>query len=249
MNRNFSGKRNRYYGKQFAIVGDSISTLAGYNPAGYRVFYMAENFGKSGVAQLSDTWWYNVISYFGGRLLINNSWSGSRVTKLPGNVGLFPSGCSDERTSALHIGHIRPDVIIVYLGTNDWASGVKLGNGSEISGKDRNEFFRYAYDNMLKKLILNYPDSEIWCCTLSQTYISKDPGFIFPCSYAGIHIEEYNEIIRELVQKNRCHLLDLYAYRTPYDSIDGIHPVRSGMRLIAKMVIRSMTDTEGIENI
>ena len=171
------------------------------------------------------------------------------MTKLPGNVGLFPSGCSDERTSALHIGHIRPDVIIVYLGTNDWASGVKLVDGSEISGKDRNEFFRYAYDNMLKKLILNYPDSEIWCCTLSQTYISKDPGFIFPCSYAGIHIEEYNEIIRELVQKNRCHLLDLYAYRTPYDSIDGIHPVRSGMRLIAEMVIRSMTDTEGIENI
>lgn len=74
------------------------------------------------------------------------------MTKLPGSVGLFPSGCSDERTSALHIGHIRPDVIIVYLGTNDWASGVKLVDGSEISGKDRNEFFRYAYDNMLKNL-------------------------------------------------------------------------------------------------
>lgn len=31
---------NKYYGKQFSILGDSISTLAGYNPKGYKVFLM-----------------------------------------------------------------------------------------------------------------------------------------------------------------------------------------------------------------
>ena len=63
--------------------------------------------------QMEDTWWDKVIGFFGGELLVNNSWSGSRVTKLPSSTTLFPSGCSDERTSALHINDVKPDVIIV----------------------------------------------------------------------------------------------------------------------------------------
>ena len=68
---------------------------------------------------MKDTWWGKVIDYFGGELLVNNSWSGCRVTKLPNSNMLFPSGCSDERTGDLHINGIMPDVIIIYLGFND----------------------------------------------------------------------------------------------------------------------------------
>ena len=117
---------NKYFGKQFSILGDSISTLEGYNPRGYKVFYAGENCGKSGVSEMQHTWWGKVIDFFGGELLVNNSWSGSRVTKLPDSDKLFRSGCSDERTNGLHINNVRPDVIIVYLGTNDWAFGAKL---------------------------------------------------------------------------------------------------------------------------
>lgn len=127
--QNFYGwqAKNRYFGKQFSILGDSISTLYGYNPKGYNVFYSGDNCEKSGVREMADTWWEQVISFFGGELLVNNSWSGSRVTKLPGRNGLFPSACSDERTSSLHIDSVTPDVIIVYLGTNDWAFGANTG--------------------------------------------------------------------------------------------------------------------------
>lgn len=31
---------NRYFGKQFSVLGDSISTLEGYNPQGYKVFFV-----------------------------------------------------------------------------------------------------------------------------------------------------------------------------------------------------------------
>ena len=106
-------RKNRYFGKEFSVLGDSISTLEGYNPRGYNVFYTGENCVKSGVMQMEDTWWDKVIGFFGGELLVNNSWSGSRVTKLPSSTTLFPSGCSDERTSALHINDVKPDVIIV----------------------------------------------------------------------------------------------------------------------------------------
>lgn len=236
--------KNKYFGKQFSILGDSISTLDGYNPKGYRVFYSGDNCVKSGVSKMEDTWWDKVIGFFGGELLVNNSWSGSRVTKLKDKEQLFPSGCSDERTAALHINDVKPDVILVYLGTNDWAFGAKTGNETRILDEDDNEFFNEAYDNMLKKLKVNYPESEIWCCTLSETCISNRPDFKFPHKYAGTHIEEYNEIIRDVVRRNGCRLIDLYEYKMAYDSIDGSHPTSAGMNTIATMVIREMIGQE-----
>lgn len=233
-------EKDRYFGKQFSILGDSISTLDGFNPNGYKVFYADDNCVKSGVVDAKDTWWDKVIGFFGGELLVNNSWSGSRVTKLKDREQLFPSGCSDERTAALHINDTKPDVIIVYLGTNDWAFGAKTGNETRILDEDNNELFDEAYDSMLKKLKTNYPESEIFCCTLCETYISQRPDFKFPHKYAGTHIEEYNEIIRDVVRCNGCRLIDLYAYKMAYDSIDGSHPTNVGMSTIATMVIREM---------
>lgn len=241
-NRKFSSWQlgNKYFGKQFSVLGDSISTLDGFNPKGYKVFYAGDNCVKSGVVKATDTWWDKVIGFFGGELLVNNSWSGSRVTKLIDKEQLFPSGCSDERTAALHINAVKPDVILVYLGTNDWAFGAKTGNETRILGEDSNELFDEAYDRMLKKLKSNYPESEIWCCTLCETHISKRPDFQFPHKYAGTHIEEYNEIIRDVVRCNGCRLIDLYHYKIAYDSIDGSHPTNVGMNTIATMVIRSI---------
>lgn len=232
--------RNKFFGKQFSILGDSISTLEGFNPKDYNVFYADDNCVKSGVVEAEDTWWDKVIGFFGGELLVNNSWSGSRVTKLRGNEQLFPSGCSDERTSALHINDVKPDVILVYLGTNDWAFGASTGKGARVRRNNYSEFFDFAYDGMLKKLKKNYPESEIWCCTLCETYISKRPDFQFPHEYAGTHIEEYNQIIRKVVRRRKCKLIDLYSCGTAYDSIDGTHPTSDGMNTIATMIIRSM---------
>lgn len=204
------------------------------------MFYTGDNCVKAGVVEAKDAWWDKVIGFFGGELLVNNSWSGSRVTKLKDKEQLFPSGCSDERTAALHINDVKPDVILVYLGTNDWAFGAKTGNDTRILGEDSNELFDEAYDSMLKKLKSNYPESEIWCCTLCETHISKRPDFQFSHKYAGTHIEEYNEIISKVVRRHNCKLVDLYDYRMSYDSIDGSHPTNAGMNTIATMIIRSI---------
>lgn len=237
-------QNNPYLEKQFSILGDSISTLDGFNPKGYKIFYGEDNCNRTGVSEMSDTWWGKIIDFFGGELLVNNAWSGSRVTKLSGKEQLFPSGCSDERTSALHINDVRPDVILVYLGTNDWAFGVKTGHETRVLDEGNNEFFNEAYNSMLKKLKANYPESEIWCCTLCETYISERPDFKFPHKYAGTHIEEYNEIIRNITRRNNCRLIDLHDYKMAYDSIDGSHPTNTGMNTIATMIIRSMAEYE-----
>lgn len=246
--------KNKYYGKQFSILGDSISTLTGYNPKGYKVFYDDENCEKSSVKEMNDTWWGKVIDFFGGELLVNNSWSGSRVTRLHNNDTLFPSGCSNKRTGSLHINSVKPDVIIIYLGTNDWANGIPTLEYWKNSGDYENwlgtmllpneECFDVAYDQMLTKLRANYPNAEIWCCTLNTTFMSSNPSFNFPYKYGGTHIEEYNQIIKDTADINNCKIIDLYSYRIPYDSIDGSHPNADGMNTLATFMIREIGGKE-----
>lgn len=238
---------NKYYKKQFSVLGDSISTLAGYNPKGYNVFYDGESSERANVKEMQDTWWGKVIDFFGGELLVNNSWSGSRVTKLPDNERLFPSGCSNERTSNLHINNIKPDVIIVYLGTNDWAFGAKIDGTRLLADELNMQYFSAAYETMLSKIKANYPNAEIWCCTLNTTFMSSNPSFEFPYAPAKMHIEKYNQIIMETAYMHKCKVIDLYNYHTPYDSIDGTHPNSDGMNTLATLIIKEMGDPKAMQ--
>ncbi len=238
-------KANKYFGKKFSILGDSISTLAGYNPKGYKVFYDDENCVKSDVREMNDTWWGKVIEFFGGELLVNNSWSGSCVTRLPNSENLFPSGCSDERTSGLHINGIKPDVVIIYLGTNDWALGAEKYCVDYILTENFHcQSFDFAYSTMLSKIKMNYSESEIWCCTLNSTFMSSNPSFKFPYEYGGMHIEEYNKIIKDTANQYNCKILDLYCYHIPYDSIDGSHPNSDGMKTLATLVCSEIENSD-----
>ena len=226
---------NGYYGKSFSFLGDSISTLEGCNPEGYNVFYTKEKCLTAGIKDVSDTWWGMVTEHFSARLLVNNSWSGSQVAKLPDREELFPSGCSDERTSALHLCDEMPDVIVVYLGTNDWYHGASPECSIDIQ-RLKDQSFRYAYNNMLTKLKRNYPEAEIWCCTLSISDAGKSAEG-FPFERMGVHMKVYCDIIKELAAEKGCRLIDIYSHLTPYDTVDGFHPSAKGMKALAGRVI------------
>ena len=250
--------KNKYFGKQFSILGDSISTLEGYNPKGYNLFYTGEACERSGVKDMKDTWWGKVIDFFGGELLVNNSWSGSRVTKLPAKDTLFPSGCSDERTDGLHIGSVMPDVIIVYLGTNDWFYGVQIeeerkgfhdaDTGMFVDGYIQGDetVFSVAYRRMLDNLKRNYPAAEIFCCTLNETYMAAKPTFRFPFSHGGTHIDRYNDVIRHTAKQKGCAVIDLADSHLPYDAVDGSHPTEAGMKTLASLMLHGLSAREGL---
>lgn len=52
----YSWKReNKYYGKQFLILGDSISTLIGYNPKDYKVYFILMKILKNQVLRKCKT--------------------------------------------------------------------------------------------------------------------------------------------------------------------------------------------------
>ncbi|MBP5765882.1 MAG: hypothetical protein J6X47_02735, partial [Clostridia bacterium] len=69
-----------YKGKYFSVVGDSISTLYGYIPDGYALYYEPATMEVAGIEGPDDTWWGQIIKRLGGKLLKNNSWSGSTVS-------------------------------------------------------------------------------------------------------------------------------------------------------------------------
>ena len=237
-------EKNPYFGKRFSILSDSAGTLEGFNPRGSRVFYDAERREKTGVWEMGDTWWGKVIDFFGGELLVNDSGGGSRVTRPADQKEPLIAGCSQSRTGRLHEDAVQPDVILVYLGWNDWAYGVK----PEPEGPEEGDTcFSLAYSLMLSRLKKNYPQAEIWCCTMPKSSVASDPDMVFPESYGGVNIREYNhQIVNAALAAGVC-VADLAAQEIPFDSLDGSHPTARGMDTLAMLMIRQMALEDGGE--
>lgn len=236
-------ENNPYFGKRFSVLGDSISTLEGFHPRGNPVFYDGACRERSGVWEMADTWWGKVIDFFGGELLVNDSWSGCRVARPVGIAEDFPCGCSEKRTGRLHASAVQPDVILVYMGINDWGVGVSPEPSEDCPAGDT--CFSLAYARMLRQLRRNYPDAEIWCCTLAKTYMESNPGFRFPESFGGVHIREYNHQIVNAALAEGCCVADLFSQEIPFDTLDGTHPTVRGMDTLAMLMVRQMADEAG----
>jgi lysophospholipase L1-like esterase len=99
--------------RRISILGDSISTFAGYTPE-EAVFYDSYVQWETGVKSVEDTWWMQVIKALDGELGTNHSLAGSMVS---GN--LSTSAMSYERIEKLGTNGI-PDIILISAGCNDW---------------------------------------------------------------------------------------------------------------------------------
>lgn len=212
---------------QISILGDSISNYQGYNPSGYDVFYIGSMLSKNGLKSVEDTWWMQVIRYLGGRLVINNSYSGSRVS----GKG-FPAASCEERILRLRSENVVPDLILIYIGFNDFGYGVKVKN-NKLFGSDL-LCFEDAYDHMLIQLKKSYPKAEIICGTLMRGFIMDEEDWKFPEHFGGIAFNEYNDMIRHICKKNHCQLADLEKLGYRYETLDGTHATARGHETIAK---------------
>lgn len=229
---------DKYKNKYISVLGDSISTFEGVSEPNGAAFYDTGRKLLSNVLTASDTWWGAVVEQLGARLLINNSISGSTVTWHPA-YEIQAYGCSDERTSSLSRDGVLPDVIFVYLGTNDWSMGVPLLKDNKTE-KNELAVFSCAYQTMLEKLHANYPKAEIHCLTLAVSRFSKSEAFEFPFCRGGVHISEYCDIIKACASKTDCKVIDLYNNAEPYDTVDGVHANGVGMNTIANAVLKSL---------
>lgn len=222
---------------KFSVFGDSISTYEGYQPASYLVFYRDHTRNRSGVATVEDTWWHKVIRQFQGELLINNSYSGSCVAHT-GGAHIFPAACGEDRIKALAAAG-QPDVLLVYLGTNDWDCCVEIVPQDDKEESPWFQTFYSAYDHMLAELRRCFPMAKIFC--LSLTLSDMMPQH-FPPEFVE-QMPLYNKAIAAAAENNGAKLVDLFTLAQGYSSYDGAHPSGRGMKQIADAVI-SCIDSE-----
>ena len=236
-----------------SILGDSISTFSGCNPAGFDVFYEGPRCESTGVVRREDTWWQLLVDAIGGELLANGSFSGSMVE----GAG-FPAASSTERIAALSRDGKAPDIVVVFIGINDYgwggAANQAAGRGRAVpaaapsceprtarrTADDALERFEDAYAQMLSRLRGSYPDARVWCCTLCPGRLSHAKAPTFIRRLRGVDFSLYNRAVRRQAESHGCDLVDFASFGLDYEAVDGTHPTACGMRQLAAMAAREM---------
>lgn len=234
-------------GLGISILGDSISTYDGWIPEGFSVFYPF----NGEVTDVSQTWWKSLIDDTGMELCTNNSSSGSTCIGDSLRIDDPGFGCSDGRLSFLAGSQGRlPDIIIVYMGTNDLLNGVPIGDndGTKLVEEGDIENFSDAYCMILDKLASYYPTAQIFCCTLTPIgdWGKGDRPFDMFENSLGLTAGDYSDQIRVIADNKSLPVIDLYDCGIEIDNLhemttDGTHPTPTGMEYLKHAVLDTLT--------
>ncbi len=230
-------------GKKLSVLGDGISTYTGVSNStavnntlgGNAVWYHS---GRLPSAQ--DTWWRQAADRYGMEILVNNSWAGASVTSVCSDQGESSYGWN-TRPGQLHDNTgttVNPDIIAVYMGSNDLAANVACGTTildegfyGRIESPDflpsAETKFEEAAALMLHKVVTGYPDAEVFLFNLPAMSTGTDASR-----------DEYNQVFRQLADHYGCTLVDLHSSAISDHSAytqDGIHPNGAGMDVMTEV--------------
>lgn len=143
-----------------AFLGDSYTTFEGHcMPATNAIWYReGGNRQDNDVTKVEETWWYQVVEMIGGKLEINNSYSGSTIS-----CRGYRGGDYSDRAFVTRIYNLGdPDLILICGGTNDSWAGVAAGEYKYegITAKDLYTF-RPAMSFMLREIKVLYPEARV----------------------------------------------------------------------------------------
>ena len=244
-NSNSSFSKTPLSGKYISFLGDSITTYEGWSNSTAFNSNLGENavyYNSASGLSVNDTWWKQLIDINGMRLCVNNSWSAARLSTR--SDPRIPSAY--ERCPHLDNNKgITPDIIIIYLGTNDVANNATLSSATVDHAM---EAYNAGYDcleeNSVHSLvytvieILESFEADIFLCTLLPESRNEN---------SKVYLDHMNEQIRYFDgYRDRVHVVDLYNNSgITYDNYklytidDGnirVHPNAAGMDLISKCV-------------
>ncbi len=226
--------------KYISFLGDSISTYSGWSNntshnnsiGGNAVWYPNNNYAGANLA-VQDAWWYKVANQIGYEIAVNNSWSGSVVN----NVQTY-----NVRAKNLHntLSGAKPDIVVIFMGVNDYAAGATVGNYDGKSDPPVNPTnFSEAYGRTIKNILDKYEGVEVYCCT----FLPDRKRFSGSNNTQGIDESSYNDAIRTIAANMGVNLIDLYNNSgiTPSNisqfTVDKLHPNKNGMEKVAKTII------------
>ena len=231
-------------GKKLGIIGDSISTYEGWIPDGYDVYY-----GNGGpLPSVENTYWKIAINEL-GMVVGNCSWSGSFVTGDSTSTSNANIGTSTKRINDLSADGINPDIVLVYMGTNDF-----------LFDKDKGEFnmssdyvdgnistFMNAYALLLTKIRKAYPNCKILCGTMPLQFASSPDLYVnnnwTSVRTKGESISEWNDAIKEIAKAFGCGVVDFASCAINNHSStleDRCHPNIKGHKLMAERLIKDL---------
>lgn len=157
--------------QKISILGDSYSTFHDYvQPAGNLCWYGVPGEKKENdVTKVEQTWWYCLADSVSYVLERNNAYSGSTIC----NTGYEKADYSDRSfiTRMTDLG--KPDIILVFGGTNDSWAGVPIGDFKYADWTEGELYdFRPAFCYLMDYLVTHYPDARIY--NITNTELSED---------------------------------------------------------------------------
>lgn len=248
-----------FEGKVISILGDSISTFAGYIPVadGHNLTHRARYPQSDLLTDVTLTWWHKLVQSLGAKLGINDSWAGSRVHNSAntnsGDQG--PDSCMASITRISNLGaNGTPDVILFYGGTNDAGGKVTIGSFDSTANHTSVDLesktwtsFADAYKCAIMRLQYYYPDAKIFALLPMWT----------TSYYTVASMDAYAEVVKEICDYFGVPVIDLRRcginwQNKGYTLGDGLHPTPQGMDLMERHIRRqllSMYEGDGTENV
>jgi len=229
---------NPYKGKVISILGDSISTYAGYIPTadGFNLEHSPMYPQPYLQTEVEQTWWMQVILQNEAYLGVNDSWSGTTVC---GNENGGEDSCMANLRRIRNLGsNGTPDVIFFYGGTNDLAQKTELGHFDPAQAPQNADLqtskwnnIADGYVNTLLRLKFFYPNALIVC--LLPTFTKY--------FYTETRLAECNELLSTICEHYGVPSVDLrYCGVSLQDMLDGVHPNANGMTYIADAVMQCL---------
>lgn len=239
-------------GKTISVIGDSISTYTGINTdttanttiGNNAVYYDGS---KCGITSADQTWWKQAVDSTGATLLVNNSWSGSKVYDTSASAA-YKDRCVQLHSDTGTNKGKNPDIIAVYIGINDFDNNVELGSFEELKDVYNEETkvyvepknFAEAYAIMIHKMTTKYDKADIYVFTLPENERRVDE----------VELGKYNQTIRYIADYFGCKIVDLagiegYSCQKYCGDDAHLHPNQQGMDVITDLFVRALKGTYG----
>lgn len=250
-------------GKTISILGDSISTFRNFsNRQGSRWSNTTIGRGRSWgyysdlkvKLDLSDTWWMQLADDLGLRVLVNNSWSGSAIFGERGKTkGAYLERCVQLHDNTGINDGAEPDIIVIFMGTNDfWIFRKQVGtaeiNYDELITQDDNGQTVYREPStVLEAAAITY-DKIARRYPLAEVYVMELPLRADATGEVLEQFKTFNENLAKVAEHAGATLIPLFdgpitAETAERYYIDGrLHPNRLGMDVITEAAKKTILE-------